>query len=284
MDPQQLFGAAKNVAPAKAEHSKILVIPDSLRTLPLVWGIRSSQVEHNYKVVQDTPAGCARQLLAAWAFLGLVSTLDYAEARGEWKMLPDICLSGAGPTMDFILFFNRDLKKLKTIAVEKQAYFARALLKILLRERYETEAELIPMPADLPDMLKKADAALLSGEKALEYQSLYKAHLDLGEDWFDMTGLPLVSNVWAGYEADISGSDMQILQDSLATGLQNIDAISKEYAARNPLSWRLYRDYFLKNRSYHLGPEEKEGLKEFYRYAFYHGLIEHIPDLHFWGG
>ncbi len=284
MDIQKLFDGTREPLATKLEQVKSVVIPDTLRTLPLVWGLSGHAVEHNFKILHDTPAGCAKQLLAAWAALGLVSAVDYATARGEWKIIPEICISGSGATRDFILFFNRDLKKLRTIAIDGTERFAQVLLKILLWERYEAEPDFITLPAgNLSQMLEKADAALISGEKALEYQVYNEAHLDLGEEWYDMTGLPLVTNFWAGFEQEITETDIQILRQSLAKGMENTEEISKEYAADKELSWRLYRDYFLKSRSYHLGLQQKEGLTEFYRYAFYHGLIEHIPDLHFWG-
>lgn len=67
-----------------------------------------------------------------------------------------------------------------------------ALLKILLLEKFEIEPEFVVMPPNLDEMLKRADAALVIGDRALQYQTERPNHLDLGEEWTDMTGLPFV--------------------------------------------------------------------------------------------
>lgn len=87
---------------------------------------------------------------------------------------------------------------------------------------------------------------------------------------------------WAGHDLSLTGEEVEILQKSYEIGGQNIEKISREYAVGKPQDWIFYRDYLTQNIVYKFSEDEKEGLMEFYHYAFYLGLIEHIPELHFY--
>jgi predicted solute-binding protein len=97
-----------------------------------------------------------------------------------------------------------------------------------------------------------------------------------------MTGLPFVYAFWAGHEMGIKKDDIEFVKKSYEIGRTKIEEISRTYAKNNPLSWEDYQNYLAQNIRYEFGVDEKEGLMEFYRYAFYFGLIEHIPELHFY--
>ncbi|MGD9900061.1 MAG: menaquinone biosynthetic enzyme MqnA/MqnD family protein [Calditrichaceae bacterium] len=193
-----------------------------------------------------------------------------------------MCFSSGFQVKSVMLFFKAELMNIKTIALDTSSRTSVALLKILLNEKYQISPEFIVMQPDLPEMLKRADAALIIGDKALHYQDEYPLFLDLGEEWFDMTGLPFVYAFWAGQDFALNSADVAAIIRSKEIGLQNIDEISMEFAKSNPKDWRFYRDYLTNNILYSFGEKEKEGLNEFYHYAFYLGLIEHIPELHFY--
>ncbi|HNE83119.1 MAG TPA: hypothetical protein PLG25_04560, partial [bacterium] len=44
-----------------------------------------------------------------------------------------------------------------------------------------------------------------------------------------------------------------------------------------------YANYLTENIQFKLGKAELEGLKEYYSYCFYYGIIDEIPDLLFVG-
>jgi chorismate dehydratase len=130
-------------------------------------------------------------------------------------------------------------------------------------------------------MLKWSDAALLIGDEALHEQELNKNSFDLGEEWYDLTGLPMVFSFWTGRQIATQIEDVKNIINSTNLGLKNLENIAKEYSKKTDFSWALYHDYLTQNVNYKFTEEEHAGLTEFYNYAFYYGLIEYIPDILF---
>ncbi len=254
-----------------------------LNALPLIYGLQKGVVKHDFKLELADGKTCVRRLVQGEAELALIPSVEYAKGKGAWKIIPQVCIAHKGEAGDMALFFNKDLHTLRRIAVDARYPAAIALLHIILREKYELEAELIEMTPDLPYMLRQADAALLSGDLALHAQADFPAHLDLGEEWFDLTGLPFVSAIWAGHEIGLREDEAHMVQQSAEFGRQNIAKISKEFAVSRNRDFEFYKRH-LQNRTYYeFGSAEREALIEFFHYAFYLGLIEHIPELHFLG-
>ena len=253
-----------------------------LNTKPLVYGLEKGLIRHEFNMQKDVPSVCAERLLQGEVELGLVPSIEYARSKGAWKIVPNLAIASNGPVASVALFFNQDIKRIEKVALDTSSRTSVALLKILLLEKFEIEPEFVVMPPNLVEMLKRADAALVIGDRALQYQTERPNHLDLGEEWTDMTGLPFVYAFWAGHDLSLTGEEVEILQKSYEIGGQNIEKISREYAVGKPQDWIFYRDYLTQNIVYKFSEDEKEGLMEFYHYAFYLGLIEHIPELHFY--
>ncbi len=140
----------------------------------------------------------------------------------------------------------------------------------------------IEMEPDLEKMLLDAEAALIVGESSLNYYRIHRNRLDLNEEWLDMTGLPFVYAFWAGREILITSDDLNVIQSSFDLGIKNLEKLSKDYAQKHQEDWAFYHDFFTQNLSYSFSDKEKDGLNEFYNYAFFYGFTEFIPDLHFY--
>jgi chorismate dehydratase len=135
------------------------------------------------------------------------------------------------------------------------------------------------MQPDMDQMLSQADAALLVGNRAMcERRS---NRLDLCEEWLDLTGLPFVYGFWAGLEIGTGKEDVALIKKSFELGKKNLMTIAKKFARQCNDNWSYYHDILAKYIYYKLDGEEKQGLLEFYNYAFYYGYSEFIPDLLF---
>ena len=71
-----------------------------------------------------------------------------------------------------------------------------------MQEKYEIAPEFVSVNDSLVDKLNQVDAALLSGNEAFDVQQSDKMFMDLGDEWFDLTGLPFVYAFWAVHEMD----------------------------------------------------------------------------------
>ena len=284
MDINSLFGSSsQSRSTDSAVQQKKLSLVSYLNTKPLVYGLEKQLVAHSFALQKDVPSVCARRLLDGEVDLGIIPSIEYARAKGKLSIIPDLSITSRDYVKSVELFFKKDLRKIETIALDTSSRTSAALLKILMQEKYELSPEYKLMAPDLESMLQEADAALIIGDKALHYQVDYPNKLDLAAEWNDMTGLPFVFAFWAGTKSGINEADIEAVQESYRLGAQNIDAICEAFAKNQPFDALFYADYLKQNISFRLSDAEQEGLLEFYRYAFYYGLIEFIPELNFYG-
>lgn len=124
----------------------------------------------------------------------------------ELRILPGMCVASDGPVRSIQLYFRKPLHEVRTVALDASSRSAVALTRVLFAERWNMAPEFLTLPPDLERMLDQADAALLIGNPALcanqllatgGWQGAPLDHLDLGEEWRRMTGLPFVYAVWA---------------------------------------------------------------------------------------
>jgi len=282
MDLENLFSSKSTNEKTREANKKLLSLVSYLNTKPLIYGIEKQLVKHEFTIQKDVPSVCATRLKEGEVDVGIIPSIEYAHNKGDLRIVPDIALVSKQSVQSVNLFFKKDLKDIKTIALDTSSRTSVALLKIILREKYEILPEYIIMAPDMNEMLKRADAALIIGDKALHYHNENPQHLDLGEEWFSLTGLPFVYAIWVGYELALSESDISAIKESKELGVKNTKEIAREYAKANPCDWTFYNDYLTKNIFYDFGEEEQEGLLEFYKYAFYFGLIDYIPELNFY--
>lgn len=90
------------------------------------------------------------------------------------------------------LYTPRQVRDIRSIALDSSSRTAAALLRILCAQRFGIEPEFVTMRPDLPAMLDRCDAALLIGGAALFVEHGAIDKIDLGEAWTAMTGLPFV--------------------------------------------------------------------------------------------
>jgi len=282
MDSQELFKPSKLSGHHLSQEERFIGLTDLLEYLPLIYGLKHNLIDHDFGLIFGSLSENANRLREGEIELGLISSLDYALKKETWQIVPNLCVSSSQKIRNVQLFFKKGLTDIRKIALDKNASSEAILLKILMREKFTMSPEYIEMEADLDSMLSEAESALIVGESGLNYYAQHQNRLDLNEEWLDLTGLPFVYAFWAGREMTISPAEVNMIKTSFELGLKNLENISKEYAKNHPQNWSFYHDYFTQNLSYSFSDHEKDGLNEFYNYAFFYGFTEFIPDLHFY--
>ena len=97
-----------------------------------------------------------------------------------------------------------------------------------------------------------------------------------------MTGLPFVYALWVGRRESLSQEDVMSLINAKKYGIQNIDVISDEASERYGVDFEFCKAYLTLNLHFDLGEADINGMKEFFTYAFYYGIIEFIPEIKFY--
>jgi predicted solute-binding protein len=90
---------------------------------------------------------------------------------------------------------------------------------------------------------------------------------DLGEEWFEMTGLPMVFAVWAGPKRLLSAELEAAFVDSYRFGREHIEEIVRsEYESRG-FTPEVVREYFDRYIVFELGETEYTGMRRYLEFA-----------------
>lgn len=256
-----------------------------LNARPLARGLE----EHPdlFTVQFDVPAKCASQLHDRHVDLGLIPSIE-CQRSADYRVVPDIGVVSDGPVASVALFSDRPATSLRSIAVDASSRTAAALLRVLCAEWFGIEPTFVTLRPDLDTMLKRCDAALLIGDRALyqEYELNGLEKTDLGAEWTAMTELPFVWAVWAGRSDGVTAEHVAALKAARDAGVDALDDIADRFAEslRDDQSTEtaeerqaIAREYLRSNVSYTLDDRGLAGLSKFYSMA---GDIQIIPTVH----
>lgn len=245
-----------------------------------------SELASRYQIDYMVPSECADRLAAGTADIGLVPVASLAVTPGL-RVLPGCTIASKRRVRSLLLVrrARQPLARLRTLAADTASRTTIAHARILFHHWGNLSVEYVPMPGDLDTMLDRAEAAIVIGDPALlaleelanreERTGEELVYHDLAEEWRSVTGLPFVSAVW-GSTACGGVLDERVAEDLIRSrdhGLQNIEALASEWAARLPLPEDVIHSYFTSNIHYILDEECVEGMRCFFRKAAELGIL-----------
>jgi chorismate dehydratase len=258
-------------------------IVNFLNSKPLAWGFLKGHHADLFAPSYHPPALVARLLGQGNLDVGLIPSIEVQRIPGL-KVLPDLCIAARHEVRSVLLVSRRPLAEVRKVALDQNSRTSAALVRILLRERYQLEPEYQHARPDAERMLAEADAALLIGDPALKVRREGFHVLDLAGEWHELTGLPFVFAVWA-VRPEVELPDLAFyFKSSLRYGLSSLDILVREAAAELSLESSEVRAYLTENLNFFLRADELAGLEEFYRRAHAHGLILEPKALEMWEG
>ncbi len=264
-----------------------------INCLPLYYGLVKKDVLLDVDFVKAAPAELARELLDGRLDIAPIPAIEYARHAEQFKVLPEIAISSAGEVQSILLLSKVPAEELsgRTVALSDTSRTSQVLARILLEKRWHADPDYVEMPPDLPEMLRDSDAALLIGDDALRAywqppEGLYV--YDLGTEWTEWTGLPMVYAVWAVRRTfaeerpDATRAVDDAIMDSLAYCRLHLDEIS-EYAARwESFSVDQFRGYF-DALAFRFEPRYREGLRRYLKEAVAIGQLDRVPEIEVFG-
>ena len=251
-----------------------------LNARPLTWAL--DRAPERWKIRYDVPAVCSALLRSREVDLGLVPSFDYLEGD-DYRLVPGVGIGSYGPVASVALFARVPLEDVRQIALDASSRTSVALVKVLCRHRFHISPEFVPHGPDIKEMTRRADAALLIGDPALEadYEALGLLKIDLGAEWTDMTGLPFVYAAWTGRAGAANPSDVRLLQDAQEEGRRSLEAIASEFAGESAVRAERATAYLRDNVKYGIGADDERGLQMFLDYAADLGLAPRKRSLEF---
>jgi predicted solute-binding protein len=213
------------------------------------------------------PSECANEVASGVADVGIIPSVELS--RNDYGRVRGLGIASRGAVRSILLISSKPFRQIQTLAGDVSSRTSVALARIILARRYGTEPRIVPHVPDLARMLTVADAALIIGDPALHLypENFGERVLDLGAEWTDMTGLPMVFAVWAGRKEAITPEVEAIFQASYEFGRDHLKEIICMEAASRGLSEDLARQYLTRHIVCELGVTEYRGLELFLEYA-----------------
>jgi len=241
-----------------------------LNTVPLVWGLQHSPdpaLRDTFDLRFALPSACADQLASGQADIGIVPVIEMA--RQGLDYFPGTGIACHGPVRSILLISKVPFKEIRTLATDSGSRTSAMLSQVILAERFGVRPQVFSHPADLAEMLGKADAALLIGDAALRVDpdTLPFETLDLGAEWVSMTGLPMVFAVWAGRKEIVREAYGQLFVESCRYGLAHMDDIVAAEAPGRQFSPDVVRRYLTHHIVFELGEKDYEGMRLYIQHA-----------------
>ncbi len=253
-----------------------------LNAKPLIDGFDAPGCAVRY----DVPSRLLEDLERGEVDLALCPVIDYQRSAEPLVVVPVGGIGSRGPTLTVRLFSRAPFERVTRIAADTDSHTSVALARVVMQQRFGRAVEVVDFDArhqtgELPDTM------LLIGDKvvaATPHNGDYPHELDLGQAWFEATGLPFVFAVWMARRSTELGNLPELLEANRAANAGRIDQIVERWAA--PLGWpsALAGRYLGEKLRYAVGDEELRAIERFWQLAGGLGLIDAVRPMRLYAG
>ena len=248
---------------------RIGVVP-YMNAKPLIYGL--SQHIDSIELSFEVPSLLPSMLNNNQVDVAIIPSIEYFR-NGNYAIIPDISISSVGAVESVKIFSKTPIRNIHTMALDKSSLTSCTLTKIIIRELYHLFPQYTQWNKQYDISDTDADAVLLIGDNAMKIIDNGYATLDLGQAWYEYTGLPFVYAFWAvKRDRRISGINT-LLKNAKEAGIQSIKAIATAESQRLQFTQERCLNYLTNSIRYNLGKEEIKGLRTFYQYAISSGQV-----------
>ena len=244
------------------------------------------------QLVSGVPSELNRMLQQDELDVSPSSSFEYARNWRKYILLPGHSISSTGPVKSVLLFSPVSLADLsnQTISITGDSATSVNLLRVLLREYVGLQKVNDQVPEHSVEyMIAEKHPALLIGDRALRAASSLPPGMfcfDLGQLWYQYTGLPFVFALWMARKESLTlhADDLirleQQLTKSRARFFSEIDSPPEDQVYESSLSIQQKIDYW-KGIDYDLGDKHIQGLRLFIELCLKYDLLSDRPQIDF---
>ncbi|KGA99147.1 hypothetical protein AJ85_21175 [Alkalihalobacillus alcalophilus ATCC 27647 = CGMCC 1.3604] len=263
--------------------------------LPLFYFVdRDKLKEEQFTFIPQVPAQLNAAMSKAEVDVGGISSFAYAKNQHDYTLLPDLSVSSYHAVGSLFLFSKVPIEQLneKRIALTSSSATTIHLLKVILAHFYQFKVHYEVEEPNYDKMLAQFDACLLIGDDAIKATWCKEPNIyqyDLGELWYQFTGLPMTFAVIAVRNeiVETKVKELELLnrellfskEMSIQTQFQPmIRQIMKDHAGDLPF----WSNYF-NGLTYDFSEAEQKGLLSFYDLCYQLGYLnEPVETLKLW--
>jgi len=208
-------------------------------------------------IIYDYPTKIAQLLIDDEVDIALVPVAAIPSLN-HYEIISNYCIGASNPVASVCMFSQVPIAEIDQVILDYQSVTSAALLKILLKESWHINPQLINVQADFESSIKGNTAGLIIGDRALMQLGNFKYVYDLAEAWQKLTGFPFVFAAWVANKK-IPEAFLSSFNDAIKLSLQKKDEIIQS------IDFPLYdlSVYFNQNIDYVLDEKKRSGLNLF---------------------
>ncbi len=240
-----------------------------------------------YEFIEGVPSRLNKMLRKGEIDVSPSSSIEYLKNPSLYQIIEGHSISSRGPIGSIFLFSKKNIHGLNnsTVHVSSQSETSVALLDIILKKFYGIQCK---MQVSRNPENSGAEAFLLIGDDAIKQGSRVNLQdpaggqrsrvYDLGEIWYEKTGLPFVFALWIARKKLFEGQGSRVkgqkellnkfvkdLNTAKEIALKKLVEIAQHSPMKEFMSEEEIISYWNKI-DYELTPEHKRGLDLFNRY------------------
>ena len=222
-----------------------------------------------------TPSECYRQLTQGEADVGLIPVIGLQQ-NSKIRALKGLGIAAVQRTESIYLFSTKPLDRLATVTTDPASLTSVALLKIILKKKYQNSPEFRSGDiSNIHNVLKTSDAVLVIGDEAILAEKTDYDHYDLATEWYSITRLPFIFAVWA-CSRQLSQEEEGWLRQCYELATSHWEEIIQQARILVDVDEEFLKRYYKMNLHYRLTKQDYEGLIKFLSLAAECGIIETI--------
>lgn len=244
------------------------------------------------RLISGVPSELNRMLQQSELDVSPSSSFEYARNWQDYLLLPGHSISSVGPVKSVLLFSPVPLTELsgETISITGDSATSINLLRVILCEYVglkDVKDEVPQRPVE--ELIVQGRPALLIGDRALKVASTLPQGMfcfDLGQLWYQYTGLPFVFALWmvrrdsiVQFTDQLSNLGEQLTQ-SRNQFFADLDRIAASQYVESALTTQEKVNYW-QSIDYGLGEKHNEGLKLFFDLCVKYKLLNEQPQIVF---
>ena len=230
-----------------------------LNTKPLIYGFEKGMMKNEVELLTDFPSSIADMLINDEVDIALVPVATIP-LLNEYHIITDYCIGTTGEVASVCLFSDVPLTEIKTILLDYQSRSSVGLLRILLKDYWKLNVDLISANANYEEKILGTTAGLVIGDRAFIQRKKSKYIFDLGTAWKEMTGLPFLFAAWIANKK-LPQTFVEKFNQTTGKGLKNLT----EIILANPYTHYDLKKYYKENISFNLDDDKRRGLVEYLR-------------------
>lgn len=230
-----------------------------LNTKPLIYGFHQGLMKDDIELILDYPSRLVSLLQKNELDIALLPVAAVHNIK-DARIFSQFCIASDQEVASVCLFSHVPIEEIQEIYLDYQSKTSVTLLRLLLKNYWQTRPSLVEADEDYITKIKGKHAGVIIGDRALEQLKNFEYVYDLAKAWNDYTQQPFVFATWVTTQ-ELPDHFIDEFNKANQLGLDHLP----EIIADTPFNAYDLHTYYHHNIGYELTEDRRKGMTMFLR-------------------